>query len=544
MRLGDLTLEVRDRDLNRVGQVTARFLSLKATLRWCAVGEWSLTLPGNHPMIPHLSAAGSGVILYGPDPNGTGVVFSGPTITPQRKRDRQNPDGTYTFVGVTDDIHLQDALAYPSPAVADPGAQTKANDTRSGTTEALMLAYVAANIVPGTAPAGRIRGMRSKFEVAADLGRGIVIQKSPRFQPLIELLQEISTLEPTLGFRMVQVGGKIRFQVLAAQDRRKTVRFDVENGTVNSEEIQASGPSVTYAVVAGQGEGALRQIISRQNAASIAAETAWGRVQETFIDQRDTNDLLELQQSGDAALIEGAAATSVKLIPADDTTMQFGKDWNPGDWVTAVVDGQETWNAITEAVMIVDASAVMVGAAIGEVASFSEAGSLRASVGALDSRLAALERAALSGGIPPGTVIHTAATSIPSGYLRANGAVVARADYPALFAAIGTTYATGGETGAQFRIPSAGGRVLVGLASGQSEFDTLGETGGSRTVTLDRAQLPMSVVEYSSGSTFYASIQGGNVSQYRARAHASPAESQSAMPNLQPYLTLYAMIKF
>lgn len=34
------------------------------------------------------------------------------------------------------------------------------------------------------------------------------------------------------------------------------------------------------------------------------------------------------------------------------------------------------------------------------------------------------------------------------------------------------------------------GRVLVGIDAGQTEFDTLGETGGSKTVTLTAAQMP------------------------------------------------------
>lgn len=46
---------------------------------------------------------------------------------------------------------------------------------------------------------------------------------------------------------------------------------------------------------------------------------------------------------------------------------------------------------------------------------------------------------------------------LPAGHLAANGAVVDRATYPSLFAAIGTTYNTGGETGAQFRLPNIGG---------------------------------------------------------------------------------------
>ena len=65
----------------------------------------------------------------------------------------------------------------------------------------------------------------------------------------------------------------------------------------------------------------------------------------------------------------------------------------------------------------------------------------------LDTRLAATGMAGV-------VVNYTGAGSLPRGMLAANGAVVARADYPRLFARIGTTYNTGGETGAQFRLPN------------------------------------------------------------------------------------------
>lgn len=423
MRIDDLTLEVRDRDLKRVGQITPTFLNLKATLRWCAVGEWSLTLPGDHPMVDHLVKPGSGVVLVGPDGsvrhptvfdgNGTivrapytetiyGTVMSGPTATPARKRDAQNPDGTYTFKGVTDEIHLLDALAYPSPLVADVSAQTAANDVRSGATESLMRQYVAYNIANGAlkvpavswAPAGRLRGIRSKIVIGgADQTRGATAVKSPRFQNLLELLREIVLLDPVIGFRMVQRGDVIEFQVLDSRDRTSLVRFDVENGTLTSEEVQQSGPSVTYPIIAGQGEGVERQIIARTNDEAIAAEASWGRVIETFIDQRDTDDTIELEQSGDEALEEGRGGTSVKVIPADETTMQYGVDWRAGDQVTVVVNGVEAPTSVTETALLVNADGVRAGAALGDVSSFTKQDSLGAKVDALDVRVAQLERA-------------------------------------------------------------------------------------------------------------------------------------------------------
>lgn len=50
-------------------------------------------------------------------------------------------------------------------------------------------------------------------------------------------------------------------------------------------------------------------------------------------------------------------------------------------------------------------------------------------------------------------VIFLGTGTPPPGLLEADGSLLNRADYPDLFAAIGTTYNTGGETSATFRLP-------------------------------------------------------------------------------------------
>lgn len=408
MRVDDLTVEVRDRTLKRVGQVTPYHLDLKARTRWSAVGEWTLTLPGDHAMVEHLATPGSGIILLGPDGTADNVVLSGPTRTPTRVRNRQNPDGTFTFSGVTDEILLAGARAFPDPSTADPQAssRSRSNDTRTGTTEDLMRAYVGYNIANGAlavggavswAPAGRLRGLRTRTRLQAVSGaRGASQSKSPRFQNLLELLQEMVAYDPALGFRMVQVGSVIEFQVLDSRDRTKFVRFDVENGTITSEEVQTSGPVVTDAIVAGQGEGVERTIIQRRTPEAIAAEVEWGVPFEDFIDQRDTDDLLELQQSGDEALLEGRGGTAVKMVPSDDTTMEVGKDWRSGDLVTTVVASVETAARVTEVAYIASSAGVMAGAALGDVSGFTATDAESTTVQSLDQRVSNLERAGAS----------------------------------------------------------------------------------------------------------------------------------------------------
>jgi microcystin-dependent protein len=63
-----------------------------------------------------------------------------------------------------------------------------------------------------------------------------------------------------------------------------------------------------------------------------------------------------------------------------------------------------------------------------------------------------------------GSLLSKAADVLPiGGYLVADGSVLTRTEYPRLFAEIGTTYNTGGETGTQFRLPDYRGVFIRGL---------------------------------------------------------------------------------
>lgn len=392
MKRTDILVEVRNRELERLGTITGKYLHIEAMLRFCNVGSWTLNLPGGHPMIDALSTDGSGIIvsLHG-DP-----LFSGPTTKPKRKRDRQNPDGTFTFVGVTDEILLADALAYPDPTSSDPTSQSTSNDVRSGPIESLMHDFVDVNIGPNaaTTPIDRRRGLREKITLGLDEARGATVQKSPRFQNLLTLEQELSLLsDSTLGFRMVQSGAAIEFQTFAVRDRTDVVRLDIENGTITSEEVEKTGPTITYAIVAGQGEGTGRTIVPRTTAAATAAEAAWGRPIERFIDQRNTDVVSELEQSGDEALLEaGFTATAVKVIPSDSQTMLYVVDWREGDLITVVVNGQETESTVTAAALIVNSKTVAVGAAIGDVTGFDKEAALTQRVEDVEKKVDKIER--------------------------------------------------------------------------------------------------------------------------------------------------------
>jgi microcystin-dependent protein len=86
--------------------------------------------------------------------------------------------------------------------------------------------------------------------------------------------------------------------------------------------------------------------------------------------------------------------------------------------------------------------------------------------------------------IPPGMLMPTAATLlvVPPGWLLCDGSAVSRRTYAALYDAVGIAYGVG-DGATTFNLPNLKGRVIVGQDAGQTEFDVLGETGGSKTST-------------------------------------------------------------
>lgn len=168
---------------------------------------------------------------------------------------------------------------------------------------------------------------------------------------------------------------------------------------------------------------------------------------------------------------------------------------------------------------------------------------------------------------PPGSISMFAGAAAPDGFLLCDGASLLRADYADLFAVIGTTF--GAADGTHFTLPNLKGKVPVGRDSGQTEFDTLGETGGEKTHTLTTNEMPVHAHGvndpghshgFSSGIGFGAGP--GNAGLGRADlnspgtiwsnffVHAAGtgisiqnAGSGGAHNNLQPYLVLNYIIK-
>ena len=68
--------------------------------------------------------------------------------------------------------------------------------------------------------------------------------------------------------------------------------------------------------------------------------------------------------------------------------------------------------------------------------------------------------------ITPGTVLYTAGTTVPAGFLAANGALVGKDQYPALYLALGGVSSPYGQNSASFNLPDLRGYFVRGADNG------------------------------------------------------------------------------
>lgn len=96
---------------------------------------------------------------------------------------------------------------------------------------------------------------------------------------------------------------------------------------------------------------------------------------------------------------------------------------------------------------------------------------------------------ASDGLLPAGTVIASASTTTPSGWLPCDGAAVSRTTYASLFTAIGTTFGAGnGST--TFNVPDLRGRVAAGTGQGTGLTNrTLGQAWGEEAHAQTAAEV-------------------------------------------------------
>lgn len=382
MNIDDLLVEVRNSALERKGAILKDDLQLDAEIPFNSVGNWTITIAHNHPLADTLASPGSGVVVT--DLTSGEVLFSGPAVQPEEARTVENIAGQIVVQGITDEHILADALAWPDPVNGDITTQSVQQDERSGTVEAVIHSYVAANI--GLfAPANR---RNARLIMGEPSGIGATIQSTARFDKLLTLAQNLA-LPEGLGFRVRQYGSQLRFETYLPRDQRRMVRLSFDNEGLSTSRLTAAAPAVTRAIVAGKA-GIYTEVTDSD---ATEAESQWGRRIETFVDQQDTANTDTMARAGQEALKEGGfTSTNARFEPTETIRQKFLSEWALGDTL-AVESGDKTYTApVTAVIYKVDATnGFRIGAVLGDPSVFNEYASLNARLEKVTSRTSGLE---------------------------------------------------------------------------------------------------------------------------------------------------------
>lgn len=143
--------------------------------------------------------------------------------------------------------------------------------------------------------------------------------------------------------------------------------------------------------------------------------------------------------------------------------------------------------------------------------------------------------------MPIGTMIpYVSDKDIPSNWRICDGSEVSRSTYSKLFRIIGTSYGEGdGET--TFNLPNKQGRVSVGLDTLQTDFNTIGKTGGKKEVALTVDEMPIHSHEFTRSRLYFAETAGPNAlgatnnASNSAQTRTLNEGGNQPHTNLQPY---------
>jgi microcystin-dependent protein len=156
--------------------------------------------------------------------------------------------------------------------------------------------------------------------------------------------------------------------------------------------------------------------------------------------------------------------------------------------------------------------------------------------------------------VPTGTVSAFAGSAAPTGYVLCDGSEYNKVGtYAALFAVLGSTYNTGGETANHFRVPDLRGRVVAGLDSANNVLNetnsidgtALGEVGGDDVHQLVVSEMPS---HDHGGTDSQVKVAGSTLSIAASGTFnygALPSEGgDGAHNNVQPTIILNYIIKY
>ncbi|WP_103512888.1 siphovirus ReqiPepy6 Gp37-like family protein [Streptomyces sp. SM13] len=329
-----LRVYVRNPALERIGQIDD-YTSLTVIPRYNAIGSYVLEISADSGKA-NLLAEGNGLIIRTADGD---LVDSGPIRTVDWSRSKDDSGaGKLTVGGVSDTELLARYTCWPAPGSVIGSQADSVYKISAVVAETAMRTLVNLNAGPG-ALASRKNAL---LTLAADGTRGpVVTRQLNQFDSLLAVLTDIANAAG-LGFRVVQVGAGLQFQVYEPTDRSGTARFAFNFGNLTDANYTTTPPTCTRALVVAGGQSTPRACKTVDRADPLFP----GLVIEQFVDLTSVDtasvDLVaQMDQAAEEALTSGAGQGSLSISPIDIPQLRYGRDYSVGDTVAAMV--RDSW---------------------------------------------------------------------------------------------------------------------------------------------------------------------------------------------------------
>jgi hypothetical protein len=203
--------------------------------------------------------------------------------------------------------------------------------------ETIMKTLVAYNAgSSATTGNGRIRtGTITGISTAADGANGNSVDWYCAFDNLLETLQKLALIAGG-DFDLVKVGAQAWefrwYTTRRGTDRSSSVIFSLEYDNMANPVYRTRRMAErTVALVGGQGEGSLREVVTR-----TGPNYAAGNDIEMFVDARNVSSTAGLNAKGDAELEQARAYDEFSFDVLQTAVSLYGKHYFLGDLVTAV----------------------------------------------------------------------------------------------------------------------------------------------------------------------------------------------------------------
>lgn len=321
-----LVWEVFDPDRIPVGlieQATGKIIA-----RYNAVGSWSVTvragaLPSEVRAV--VEEPGSGIRVTDADRPANDPIIAGPMTRPALAWGDGGDRGTLTLSGVSWEQVLADRITYPNPSLPWTSQVIGTVDRRPAGTgtaaaETVVRGYIDDNAGPSALAARQTPGLAME----PDLARGTALAGRSACENLLDLVQ-----------RLCGVGG-LRVHIVHEPDgvlvcrfvepvTRADVLLSADSGSARAGTHSVEAPTCSRALIAG--ETVLVEV------SDSARETLWHRRIEQVIDQTSSDDLDEINESGEEALLDGRATDALAATVTDTPDAVYGLDYQLGDVV-------------------------------------------------------------------------------------------------------------------------------------------------------------------------------------------------------------------